>query len=279
MISPRHVANCELNTQVLYKLMEEVGSMLYAAKSHIGLVRQMNQDNLAIHSEFQPFQLAVVADGMGGASAGEVASRLAIDEVCQFVEQALLTYHGNVEELLREAIYKANHKIWETARAEEEYTGMGTTLVAALFNHAQVTFAHVGDSRGYIFQANDLQQVTNDHSLVAELVRRGQLTEEEALHHPQRNIVTRSLGTSETNFPDVRQVKWQEGDVFMLCTDGLTNLVTQAELMQHLHLATAAKSNAEVEKVADSLIELALVRGGSDNITLVLVLHREGERS
>lgn len=252
--------------------------MLYAAKSHIGLVRQMNQDSLAVHSEFQPVQLAVVADGMGGASAGEVASRLAIDEVCRFVEQALLTHQGNEEEVLREAVYKANRKIWEAAMEKEDYTGMGTTLVAALFDDEQVTFAHVGDSRGYILQSGELKQVTNDHSLVAELVRRGQLTEEEALHHPQRNIVTRSLGTSEFSYPDIKKVAWQEDDVLMLCTDGLTNLVTQGELTEHLRSLKTAKNNQEVEKVANSLIDLALERGGSDNITLVLVFHREEER-
>ena len=252
--------------------------MLYAAKSHIGLVRQMNQDSFAVHSEFRPLHFVVVADGMGGASAGEVASKLAIDVVSRFVEQALQTHQADEEEVLREAVYVANRKIWETAKGTEDYAGMGTTVVAALFDSSKVTFAHVGDSRGYLYSFNELQQVTRDHSLVAELVRRGQLTEEEALHHPQRNIVTRSLGTSELNHPDVAHVNWQDGDVLLLCTDGLTNLVAAVELREHAAKLSPASTNAELESVADDLIQLALERGGSDNITVILVLHREEER-
>lgn len=251
--------------------------MLYAAKSHIGLVRQMNQDSFAVHSEFRPFHFVVVADGMGGASAGEVASKLAIDVVSRFVEQALQTHQADEGELLREAVYVANRQIWETAKETDDYAGMGTTVVAALFDSSKVTFAHVGDSRGYLYTFHDLQQVTRDHSLVAELVRRGQLTEAEALHHPQRNIVTRSLGTSASNHPDVAHVNWQDGDVLLLCTDGLTNLVTAGELRDHLGKLTHVRTNSELESVANDLIHLALERGGSDNITLILVLHREEE--
>ncbi len=252
--------------------------MLYAAKSHIGLVRQSNEDGFAVRSEFQPLKLVVVADGMGGASAGEVASKMAVDSVCRFVEVKLPGYDGDQTELLREAVYVANREVWQASQNTEDYEGMGTTLVAALFDQSKVIFANVGDSRGYLFQSNQLKQITRDHSLVAELVRRGQLTEEEALHHPQRNIVTRSLGTSASSHPDVAVVNWQEGDVLLLCTDGLTNLVKTGELQETLKGLPSAATPKDLEKAADGLIELALDRGGQDNITLILVLHREGDK-
>ncbi|GMA49111.1 protein phosphatase [Alicyclobacillus contaminans] len=204
--------------------------MLYAARSHIGLVRQVNQDSYAVHNDVGPWQLLVVADGMGGASAGEVASRMASEEVSRFVRNEFEAFADRPQELLVGAVHAANRKIWEAAKTTDEYVGMGTTLVAALFNEEQVIFVHVGDSRGYLVRTQVLQQVTKDHSLVAELVRRGQLTEEEAQRHPQRNIVTRSLGTAEQSDPDVEVLAWGPGDVLLLCTDGLTNLVTHQEL-------------------------------------------------
>jgi PPM family protein phosphatase len=250
--------------------------MLYAAKSHIGLVRQMNQDGFAVHMDLLPYQLVVVADGMGGASAGEVASRLAVESVGSFIAQELKNDAFTPNDLLQSAIHQANQKIWAMAQENDELLGMGTTVVAALFNDREIIFAHVGDSRAYLLRSNGLEQVTKDHSLVAELVRRGQLTEEEALRHPQRSIVTRSLGTLEYSFPDVTKVDWHPGDVMLLCTDGLTNVVTSAELQQHLARLEQATGDADVESVVDDLLRLALERGGPDNITLAIVVHREG---
>jgi serine/threonine protein phosphatase PrpC len=249
--------------------------MLYAARSHIGLVRQVNQDSYSVHMEFSPWQLLVVADGMGGASAGEVASRMAADTVSEVVQSSASHYSDNPAELLLHAVHAANQKIWQTANDVDEYVGMGTTLVAALYNREQVVFVHVGDSRGYLFQHNELKQITKDHSLVAELVRRGQLTEEEAQNHPQRNIVTRSLGTAEHSEPDVNVISWSPGDVLLLCTDGLSNVVSAAELTEMVAQVAHANTDSDVEVVADQLIRLALERGGPDNITLVLVVHRE----
>jgi serine/threonine protein phosphatase PrpC len=251
--------------------------MLHAARSHIGLVRQINQDGYRVCDDFQPMRFSVVADGMGGASAGEVASRIAVDTMVEVVREGLTHEDFDPVELLQTAVSEANRQIWEAAQQTRAYAGMGTTLVAALFNESQVVFANVGDSRGYLLQADSLRQVTNDHSLVAELVRRGQLTEEEAQRHPQRNIITRSLGTAEHNQPDVDVVSWQPNDVLLLCTDGLSNMVTASELEQHLLRLREARSNDDVGRVADQLLALALDRGGPDNITLVLVVHREEE--
>ncbi|MBX6352230.1 MAG: Stp1/IreP family PP2C-type Ser/Thr phosphatase [Thermoflavifilum sp.] len=251
--------------------------MLHAARSHVGRVRQVNQDGYRVCDDFQPMRFSVVADGMGGASAGEVASRIAVDTMVEVIREGLAQDGFDPVELMHTAVSEANRQIWEAAQQTRAYHGMGTTLVAALFNESQIVFANVGDSRGYLLQDDALKQVTQDHSLVAELVRRGQLTAEEALHHPQRNIITRSLGTSEHNLPDVDVVAWRPSDVLLLCTDGLTNMVTDAELQTHLQRLHDARCNADVEQVADELLQLALERGGTDNITLVVVVHREEE--
>ncbi len=249
--------------------------MLYAAKSHIGLVRQMNQDGYAVLPDLSPRQFYVVADGMGGPSAGEVASSIAVDAVTEFVKSGISHVDMEPAELIREAIYHANQKIFSCAKDKEEYYGMGTTLVCALVDHSEVLFAHVGDSRGYLYRNEQLTQVTNDHSLVAELVRRGQLTEDEALHHPRRNIVTRSLGTDEYSHPDLYMVPWESGDVVLLCSDGLSNLVYFGELQSFMQKVSEANTERELELIAESMVRLALERGGPDNITLILVINRE----
>ncbi|MFO2549779.1 Stp1/IreP family PP2C-type Ser/Thr phosphatase [Alicyclobacillus cycloheptanicus] len=250
--------------------------MLYAARSHIGLVRQMNQDGFAVHTDVLPWRLLIVADGMGGASAGEVASQIAVGEVSRVILSRLPEGHVDPAELLREAIFSANQRIWETAKENPAYVGMGTTIVSVLTDGETLVFAHVGDSRGYLWRNHTLQQVTHDHSLVAELVRRGQLTEEEALVHPQRNIVTRSLGTSENSYPDLDILTWHPGDALLLCSDGLSNLVGSDELSTHLAQAASVTSQDEIERIADSLLKLALERGGPDNITLIVAAHGDG---
>ncbi|MCL6593422.1 MAG: Stp1/IreP family PP2C-type Ser/Thr phosphatase [Alicyclobacillus sp.] len=251
--------------------------MLLAVRSHIGRVRHMNQDSFAVWAEQPPLCLLVVADGMGGASAGEVASRLAAETVTAAVADACRTQpHSSPEEWLRSAVQAANRRIWEEAHSSQAYVGMGTTLVAALVYEEQVVLAHVGDSRAYLLHEGQLAQVTADHSLVAELVRRGQLTEEEALHHPQRHIVTRSLGTAEYADPDVSCHPFAAHDVLLLCTDGLSNLVGLDELSARLQPLQAAAVQAEVEQAADELVALALARGGPDNVTVALAVRREG---
>ncbi|MCL6516421.1 Stp1/IreP family PP2C-type Ser/Thr phosphatase [Alicyclobacillus sp.] len=251
--------------------------MLLAARTHVGLVRPNNQDTYVVRTDVPPVCLVVIADGMGGAQAGEVASKLAAETVSEFVAEACRSAGAAVEpeQVLRDAVQAANHRVWEASRNSAEYVGMGTTLVAALVHDGRVCLAHVGDSRAYVLHDGELAQVTDDHSLVAELVRRGQLTEEEALHHPQRHIVTRSLGTAELADPDVSVRPLADGDVLLLCTDGLSNLVQPAELRASLLRLRGARVQADVERAADELIGLALARGGSDNITVALLVHRE----
>lgn len=250
--------------------------MIYAARSHIGRVRQMNQDYYAVHMESEPWHLLIVADGMGGASAGEVASQMAVETVSSQLLEHLTDASADPGVLLRHAIFSANQRIWKLAQEVTQYAGMGTTVVAALVDESTAVFANVGDSRGYLLHQGNFRQVTHDHSLVAELVRRGQLTEEEALHHPQRNIVTRSLGTVASNEADVEVLPWEPGDALLLCSDGLSNLVSCAELAEFLQAAAAAQSQDEVERSSDRMLHLALERGAPDNITLIVAAHSQG---
>lgn len=253
--------------------------MICAAKSHIGLVRQMNQDSFAIHDTLQPMSLVVVADGMGGASAGEVASRIAVEKVLQTVDGATVDDFANPEELLLQAVDEANQEICKVAATTPGYLGMGTTVVAVLADSSSIVIAHAGDSRAYGLIGGQFQQLTADHSLVAELVRRGQLTEREALNHPQRHIVTRSLGTLEFGYADVQKRGWTALDAVLLCTDGLSNLIADDELEQALRLASEIDSPDELDRLARNLVTLALDRGGHDNITLILLVNtRVGEQ-
>ncbi len=250
--------------------------MLYAAKTHIGMVRQMNQDSYRVF-KVDNRMVAVVADGMGGAAAGEIASQMAADVVVQDVE-ARLKAGTDPSTAMREAIQLANREIWSTSRSNVDYLGMGTTLVAALYDQEQVILGHVGDSRAYLFHEGVLAQVTRDHSLVAELVRRGHLTEDEALHHPQRNVVTRSLGTAEWSDPEIDVLAWNDGDMLLLCTDGLSNYVTSEEMTSYLAMLTNGEQPVTTERadtVVEGLVKLTLDRGAPDNITLILAVHRK----
>ena len=223
-------------------------------KTDTGRQRRDNED-----SAFARAPVFVVADGMGGAQAGEVASRLAIEAFEQGVPG-----DGNPEERLATVVREANHQIYERSRADRGRAGMGTTLTAAYVDDAHVAIAHVGDSRAYLFRDGTLQRLTQDHSLVDELVRRGKLTEEQAAEHPQRSIITRALGPE----PDVEVDTWtypaRAGDVILLCSDGLTSMISEERVREVL----AAHDN--LDGAADALIDEANEAGGRDNITVVL---------
>ncbi|GMA61790.1 Stp1/IreP family PP2C-type Ser/Thr phosphatase [Alicyclobacillus fastidiosus] len=249
--------------------------MLYAAKSHIGLVRTMNQDGYIIVPDLLRGGLYLVADGMGGPSAGDVASQLAVERVSAYMKDHISATSDPADVLLA-AVHHANEAIYQEAIENPSYQGMGTTVVCAYADAEQVHIAHVGDSRAYLLSGGQLRQVTKDHSLVAELVRRGQLTEDEARIHPQRNIVTRSLGTEPTSVPDVNTFPWQSSDTILLCSDGLTNLVSDPEITQFMRRAQECKDESSLGRVVDEIIELVLQRGGSDNVTALFVVHREG---
>ncbi len=224
------------------------------AKTDTGRQRRDNEDSVYARPP-----VFVVADGMGGAQAGEVASKLAVEAFAQGLPDS-----GTAEQRLAERVVEANRRIFDVSRSERERAGMGTTLTAAMLDGSQVAIAHVGDSRAYLFRERSLKRLTRDHSLVDELVRRGKLTEEQAAEHPQRSIITRALGPE----PDVEVDTWsypvRAGDVLLLCSDGLTSMVPEERVEEVL------SSNERLDAAAQALIDEANAAGGRDNITVVL---------
>lgn len=239
----------------------------FAARTDMGQVRENNEDKFDFYEPEEPSILAArgcfyaVADGMGGALAGQIASELTLKRI-------LTTYYdhpaADPQAALREAILEANDYIYALAQAIPERSGMGTTLVAALFIEDQVVIAHVGDSRAYLLREGSLRQVTVDHSWVEEQVRAGVLTREEAELSPFRNVITRSIGATPNVLPDFYEEKCQEGDTWLLCSDGLTGHVEDSEI------ASILERHAPSE-AARQLVELANARGGRDNITVFVL--------
>ncbi len=219
-----------------------------------GRQREANEDSYFVRAP-----LFAVADGMGGAQAGEVASRIAA-EAFEPVEDG----PGSPEALLRETIQRANGEIFELARSDPSRSGMGTTLTAALVRGEEVSFGHVGDSRAYVYRAGALRQITNDHSLVEELRRQGRLTLEQAADHPQRSVITRALGPEPQVEVDTMTVRARPGDVFLLCSDGLTTMLRDDDVASIISLG------GSLETIGRRLIDAANERGGRDNITVVL---------
>jgi PPM family protein phosphatase len=225
-----------------------------AWRSDVGRQRDVNEDDLVVHPPF-----FAVADGMGGAKAGEVASAIAtraFDGEADSGEPA----QAQLTRILREA----NRRIYELAVKDESRRGMGTTLTAAKVHGDEITLAHVGDSRAYVLRRGELEQLTTDHSLVAELERSGQISPEAAEHHPQRSIITRALGPEPDVEVDTYTVAGRDGDVFLLCSDGLTSMVSDDEV------ASILRSVDSLEDTAEALVRAANQSGGRDNITVVL---------
>jgi PPM family protein phosphatase len=223
-------------------------------KTDTGRQRRANEDNLYVD---QP--LFVVADGMGGARAGEVASQTAVEAFGHGLPAS-----GSAEERLATVIRAANEQIHGMAQSDDQLAGMGTTVTAALLGTGEVSIAHVGDSRAYVWRAGELHPLTRDHSLVAELVARGKLTEEQAAEHPQRSIITRALGPEADVEVETRTYPVRAGDVYLLCSDGLTSMIDDATV------AAVLRDAPTIEAAGDALIKAANDAGGRDNITVVL---------
>jgi serine/threonine protein phosphatase PrpC len=221
--------------------------------SDLGRQRQGNEDNYFVRAP-----LFVVADGMGGAQAGEVASEIAVEAFDHGLPD------GSPAEALAEVIREANRRIHDRSRSDEQHSGMGTTCTAAYVGESDVTVAHVGDSRAYLWRGGDLVRLTRDHSLVGELVARGKLTEEQAESHPQRSVITRALGPESDVEVDVEVFGARDGDVYLLCSDGLTSMVRDEVIEETLRMCTV------LDDAASMLVELANASGGRDNITVVL---------
>jgi serine/threonine protein phosphatase PrpC len=246
----------------------------YAAASDPGRVRKNNEDAFLADPALGIF---AVADGMGGHAAGEVASRLALDTLREFIargnqgkespfspnQTAVLSSPSN---LLVNGIRLANQSVYQSSQRKEEYEGMGTTVVAVHFSNSSSVAAHVGDSRLYQVRGPTIKQVTEDHSIVWEQFRQGLISKATLSSSPMKNIVTRALGMNPTVDVDVKELNLQPGDLLILCSDGLTDLILDEELV-----GTVNARSGNLERACGDLISLANQRGGKDNITLLLI--------
>ncbi|MBG9589254.1 Stp1/IreP family PP2C-type Ser/Thr phosphatase [Cytobacillus firmus] len=239
-----------------------------------GKVRQHNEDNGGIYVNSSGQRLAIVADGMGGHRAGDVASEMTLTSLKGFWDQTDdFQTADEAEGWLQKHIAEVNTILYEHSKVNEQCEGMGTTVVAAICTDRFATIANIGDSRCYILNESGFQQLTEDHSLVNELVRSGQITKEDAEHHPRKNVLLRALGTEAAVEMDIKTITFEEGDLLLLCSDGLSNKVSVAEMSEILN------SGGTLEEKASVLIDKANNNGGEDNITLVIAEYYESNES
>ncbi|MBO4854574.1 MAG: Stp1/IreP family PP2C-type Ser/Thr phosphatase [Oscillospiraceae bacterium] len=237
--------------------------------SDVGLVRTENQDAYGVKT-VGDFTVAVVCDGMGGTSGGQLASRIAVDTyLAQLAEH--LQGNMNDEQIMQASSYciaAVNEAIRAAAAENPGYERMGTTLVSAVVQKDLAIVSNIGDSRAYRISAAGIEQITRDHSLVENMVERGDLTPQEARHHPNRNLITRALGPEREANPDAFRVAWKPGEFLLLCSDGLVNTVSDQEILfEVIH-------NDEPENCLERLIALSVQRGAPDNVTAVLLMNR-----
>ena len=239
--------------------------MTVYGQTHIGLVRETNQDALEYGTLNNGAQYAVVCDGMGGANGGNIASKIAVEVIGSRIRDGYQenASYASTEHLLTSAMATANAGVYDRAQREEALAGMGTTVVAVIAYENMAYISHVGDSRLYLYRDGTLTQITRDHSVVQELIESGQITEEEARSHPRKNYITRAIDVVSEEYGVYDELPLQSGDRLMLCTDGLTNEVASAAICQHLTLPA--------EEAVQALIRAALDDGGMDNITVALV--------
>ena len=253
--------------------MSLAGKLEIAALSDVGRKRSHNEDTIASDSDLG---IALLADGMGGYKAGEVASQLAVQMIMEHLraglraphEQTGTDDHGYSREslLLKSAIEKANEAIFRTAQSQPQCHGMGTTLVSAAFYDDRMSIAHVGDSRLYRLRGGGFEQLTSDHSLLQELIDKGFYTPEEAKQSLNKNLVTRAVGIEISVTPDLQEEVVSPGDIYLLCSDGLSDLIDDDEM----HL-TLDRYSANLDDAAKALVQLANDHGGKDNISVILV--------
>ena len=232
----------------------EKGEIHYAWRTDVGRIRKNNQDTVILGNG-----LFGVADGMGGHNGGEIASAGLRDGLLRETEGKEPS-----AELLEEAVKKVNYEIWEQQEKDASLTGMGTTLTVLWPTAEEMIIGQVGDSRAYLIRSNEMKQVTSDHSMVADMVRRGVLTEEQAACHPMRNYITRAVGTDDTVDVDLISIPRMNGDRWIVCSDGLYGQISKVELEETAKIA-------DLEEAAGKLLELALEHGGKDNISVILM--------
>ncbi|MBR4874335.1 MAG: Stp1/IreP family PP2C-type Ser/Thr phosphatase [Clostridia bacterium] len=237
--------------------------MKVSSATSVGRIRPSNEDSYFVSPpDKSDMVLAVVADGMGGHNAGEIASGKAVSILKKNVQEG----NGeNPRDILIRAVEKANREIYEMSIKESKFSGMGTTITACIADDNRITAAQVGDSRLYLIREDKITQITKDHSLVEMLLENGRITKEEAKHHPQKNVITRAVGTEKNVEVDMYEFTANKGDVILLCSDGLVNMVENEEIL------SVIISRDALDSAADKLVDAAENAGGTDNITVVLI--------
>ena len=241
--------------------------MQYWASTDPGVVRNQNQDTYQIESLDKNTLLCVVCDGMGGAKSGNVASTLAADVFTQEVKRSWTPDMDpeRLDQMLNGAVKLANFTVYDQAQQFEDFSGMGTTLVALLIQGKKATIVNVGDSRAYLVDKDGIKQVTTDHSLVQMMIARGELTPEKAKYYPGKNLITRAIGTEPQVLCDIYHRKVDKGACFLLCSDGLSNLMDDQEILFEV------AHGQDREHCCERLLDIVKKRGAPDNVTSVLV--------
>ncbi len=241
--------------------------MKVIGKTNIGMIRSSNQDAFNTGTFDENTAWAVVCDGMGGANGGDVASSMAVDIISNKIKTGYSPkmQSSSIKTLLVSAINLANLRIFDKSVDEPSFYGMGTTAVIAFVRDDELFVAHAGDSRAYTISEHKIEQITTDHSVVQEMIKRGEISAEQAKNHPIKNYITRALGVSDKIEVDITSSEFSNDDVVLLCSDGLTNFVENEEIKNIIE--------EDIDLSVDKLINLANKNGGKDNITVVVVKH------
>lgn len=247
--------------------------MNYHGSTDIGNIRANNEDSFAIKSLGENYIVSVVADGMGGHKGGKEASSFATNEFIKIFEenaQAFINYSEKQKQnFLKNTVIKINKQLYKMAQKDEALSGMGTTLVACVIHNGAYHVANVGDSRLYTI-SNKIKQITKDHSFVSELVDMGVITKEQAKNHPNKNVITRALGTEASVEPDIYTGFLTKNDILLICTDGLSNMVSDETIFNVI------KNSEDLSLLSQKLVSLAKENGGTDNITAVIISNFAG---
>ncbi len=236
-------------------------------ETNVGFKRKNNQDTYRNKLINDNFGWSLVCDGMGGVNGGDVASNLSAETVEEYLDTELNENLSDEEilQMINVSFQKANSAVWQKAIETKEYRGMGTTAVLAIIKGNKLLIGHIGDSRAYLFSDNNISQITTDHSYVQNLVNHGQLTKDEARFHPQKNIITKSLGVHSSVDPEINSYDLKAGDKIIICTDGLGDYLTDKVLNEYV-------ANTDDEKLPVKLINFALRCGGVDNVTVTTIV-------
>ena len=243
--------------------------MKVGVKTSKGRIRDINQDfyYISANSEYPFF---IIADGMGGHRAGEVASKMAVEIISSTLEEEVknIKFEDDyIVGIIKNSIWKANEEIYRKSLESEECSGMGTTVTLAWDINEKIYIGHVGDSRAYLLIDNELNQITEDHSLVEELIKNGSISREEARNHPQKNVITRAVGTSREIHVDVFIKEKYKGDILLLCTDGLTNMLNDDEIKELL-------LDEDIQRACEKLVDRSNEKGGFDNVSVVAIKYK-----